>query len=315
VLLPNSTGTQKQSCRLAQYLLVFSNGEHIMLNIDPRIFLINRPSLRQYKAFVKRDFIVETYHSVAGQMVSQGSLHRISINRTAHRKYAHRYGSASFRYLDRPSFTLGFQPASINFEVEGDAADYISIFQAPKLYENLGLRDFDPDRLNDDALSATSDPTTLQVALSLAAAVEQGEYADPLLMEHLSMALACSVVGLLGTRPQGGARPIPSERLKRVIEYVEDFLYRADLDVDELAGVAHMSHFHFSRAFKKAVGKPPHRFILDRRIERARIYLADGKEALSEIAYATGFSSQAHFSSVFRKIVGVTPTDYRRSLQ
>ncbi len=286
-----------------------------MLDIDPQIFSINRPSLQQYKAFVQRDLIIETYHSSAGEMVSQGSLHRISINRTAHRKYAHRYGSASFRSLDRPSFTLGFQPASTNFEVEGDAADYISIFQAPKLYENLGLRDFDPDRLNDDALSAASDPTTLQVALSLASAVEQTDCADPLLMEHLGMALACSVVRLLGTRPPVGMRSIPSEKLKRVIEYVEDYLCRADLNVDELAGVAHMSHFHFSRAFKKAVGKPPHQFILDRRIERARIYLADGKETLSAIAYATGFSSQAHFSSVFRRMVGITPTDYRRSLQ
>ncbi|QWW71049.1 AraC family transcriptional regulator [Rhizobium sp. WYJ-E13] len=286
-----------------------------MLDIDPRIFSISRPSLQQYKAFVQRDLIIETYHSSAGEMASQGSLHRISINRTAHRKYAHRYGSANFRSVERPSFTLGFQPASINFEVEGDAADYISIFQAPKLYENLGLRDFDPDRLNDDAFSAASDPTTLQVALSLAAAVEQTECADPLLMEHLGMALACSVVRLLGTRPAVGIRSIRSEKLKRVTEYVEDYLCRADLTVDELAGVAHMSHFHFSRAFKKAVGKPPHQFILDRRIERARIYLADGKETLSEIAYATGFSSQAHFSSVFRRIVGVTPTDYRRSLQ
>ncbi|EJJ25484.1 helix-turn-helix domain-containing protein [Rhizobium sp. CF142] len=286
-----------------------------MLDIDPRIFSINRPSLQQYKAFVQRDLIIETYHSSSGEMVSQGSLHRISINRTAHRKYAHRYGSAKFRSVDRPSFTLGFQPALINFEVEGDAADYISIFQAPKLYENLGLRDFDPDRLNDDVFSAASDPTTLQVALSLAAAVEQTDCVDPLLMEHLGMALACSVVRLLGAKAPVGIRSITSEKLKRVTEYVEDYLYRADLNVDELAGVAHMSHFHFSRAFKKAVGKPPHQFILDRRIEKARIYLADGKETLSEIAYAIGFSSQAHFSSVFRRMVGVTPANYRKSFQ
>ncbi len=286
-----------------------------MLDVDPKIFSISRPSLRQYKAFVQRDLIIETYHSSSGEMVSQGSLHRISINRTAHRRYAHRYGSANFRSVDRPSFTLGFQPASINFEVEGDEADYISIFQAPKLYENLGFRDFDPDRLNDDAFSAASDPTTLQVALSLAAAVEQTPCADPLLLEHLGMALACSVVRLLGTRPSVGIRSITSEKLKRVTDYVDDYLCRADLNVDELAGVAHMSQFHFSRAFKKAVGKPPHQFILDRRIERARIYLANSKATLSEIAYATGFSSQAHFSSAFHRIVGVTPTDYRRSLQ
>jgi AraC family transcriptional regulator len=57
----------------------------------------------------------------------------------------------------------------------------------------------------------------------------------------------------------------------------------------------------------------PHRFVLERRIELARLYLADGKEALSSIAYVTGFSSQAHFSSVFRRLMGVTPKEYRRA--
>ncbi|MGO7206585.1 hypothetical protein ACCT30_36540, partial [Rhizobium ruizarguesonis] len=68
-----------------------------MPDIDPQIFSISRPSLGGYKAFVQRDMIVETYRSAAGQMVSRGSLHRISINRTAHGKYAYRLGSGAFR--------------------------------------------------------------------------------------------------------------------------------------------------------------------------------------------------------------------------
>lgn len=59
----------------------------------------------------------------------------------------------------------------------------------------------------------------------------------------------------------------------------------------------------------------PHRFVLERRIERARLYLADGKETLANIAYATGFSSQAHFSSVFRRLMGATPKEYQRSVR
>jgi AraC family transcriptional regulator len=286
-----------------------------MPDIDPQIFSISRPSLASYRAFVQRDMIVETYRSAAGQMVSKGSLHRISINRTAHSKYAYRFGDGAFRKVDRPAFTLGFQPATVTLEVDGDAADYISIFQSPALYSGIGGTRFDPERWDSDVLSATTDPTTLQVALSLALAVEKADRADFLLMEHLGIALACCVVKLLGAKPEAGNRPLTSENLRRVIDYIENLLGKSDLSVEELAGVAHMSPFHFSREFKRAAGVAPHRFVLERRIERARLYLADGKEALANIAYVTGFSSQAHFSSVFRRLMGATPKEYQRSIR
>ncbi|MBP1860329.1 helix-turn-helix transcriptional regulator [Rhizobium herbae] len=286
-----------------------------MLDIDPQIFSISRPSLENYRAFIQRDMIVETYRSSAGEMVSRGSLHRISINRTAHNRYAYRFGTGSFRKVKRAPFTLGFQPAGIALEVDGDEADYISIFQSPNVYSSLVNGDFDPEHLAGDALSAITDPTTLQVALSLVLAVEQKERSDPLLVEHLGMALACCVVRLLGAAPALIGHRMTSENLRRVIDHIENLLGRADLSVEELAGVAHMSPFHFSREFKKAAGMAPHRFILVRRIERARLYLADGKETLSSIAYATGFSSQAHFSSVFRRLMGVTPKEYRHSVR
>ncbi|OAV54039.1 AraC family transcriptional regulator [Rhizobium sp. WYCCWR10014] len=286
-----------------------------MPDIDPQIFSISRPSLGGYMAFVQRDMIVETYRSAAGQMVSRGSLHRISINRTAHGKYAYRLGSGAFRKVERPPFTLGFQPAATVLEVDGDAADYISIFQSPALYSGIGGSRFDPEHWDSDALSATTDPTTLQVALSLAFAAEKTGRDDPLLMQHLGMALACCVVKLLGAKPEAGDRPLTSDNLRRVIDYIENLLGKSDLSVEELAGVAHMSPFHFSREFKRAAGMAPHRFVLERRIERARLYLADGKETLANIAYATGFSSQAHFSSVFRRLMGATPKEYQRSVR
>jgi len=286
-----------------------------MLDIDPKIFSISRPSLENYRAFIQRDMIVETYRSSAGQMASKGSLHRISINRTAHHRYAYRLGTGSFHKVNRAPFTLGFQPATIPLEVDGDEAEYISIFQSPKLYSNLINGDFNPEHLHGDGLSATTDPTTLQVALSLALAVEQADRTDPLLVEHLGMALVCCVVRLLGAAPVPSERPMTSENLKRVIDHIENLLGQADLSVGELASLAHMSPFHFSREFKKVAGVAPHRFILERRIQRARLYLADGRETLASIAYATGFSSQAHFSSVFRRLVGVTPKEYRHSIR
>jgi AraC family transcriptional regulator len=289
-----------------------------MPSIDPEIFSIQRPPLDRYKCLAQSSIIVETYRSAAGQMESQGSLHRISINRTAHRRYAYRSGCGAFRAIERPPFTLALQPASIALEVDGDAADYISIFQSPDLYRSIAGADFQPEKWNHEILSTATDPVTLHIALSLALAVEASEEADPLLLEHLGQSLACRVVKLLGARLTGaipGPRSLEPLRLRRVIDFIEGHLAEPALSVEKLADIAHLSPYHFSRAFKTATGQAPHRFVLERRVERARLHLAEGRETLAGIAYATGFSSQAHFSSIFRRLTGMTPRQYRQSVQ
>lgn len=284
-----------------------------MSDIDPQIFSISRPFLARYRSFVRHDMIVESYHSDAGQMVSKGALHRISINRTPHDQYAYRLGDGAFRRVERPAFTLGFQPAGMALEVDGDAADYISIFQPPALYQSVGGDRFSPDYRSDE-LSAITDPTTLQVAQAMALAVE-ADGSDPLLLEHLGISLACCVVSLLGAKPAAAGSALTSDSLRRVIDYIESMLGKSDLSIEELAGVAHMSPFHFSREFKKTTGHAPHSFVVTRRVERAKLQLADRRRPMADIAYNTGFSSQAHFSSVFRRLTGITPREYRRSFQ
>jgi AraC family transcriptional regulator len=295
-----------------------------MPSIDPELFSIQRPPLDRYRFLAQSGLIVETYRSAAGQMQSQGSLHRISINRTAHRRYAYRSGNGAFRAIERPPFTLALQPASVVLEVDGDSADYISIFQEPDLYRSIAGADFQPEDWDHEVLSTALDPVALHIALSLALAVEASDgdagNADPLLLEHLGQSLACRVVKLLGSRlPSGrapaGPRSLESPRLRRVIDYIEGHLGEPALSVERLAAVAHLSPYHFSRAFKTATGQAPHRFVLERRVERARLHLAAGRESLAGIAYTTGFSSQAHFSSIFRRLTGVTPKQYRQSVQ
>jgi len=285
-----------------------------MPSIDPAIFSIQRPPLAAYKCLAERSIIVETYRSAAGQMESQGSLNRISINRTAHRRYAYRMDGGAFRAIERPPFTLALQPAATTLEIEGDAADYISIFQSPDLYRSIAGPDFHPEGCNHEMLSTAIDPVTLHIALSLAVATEAE--ADALLLEHLGQSLACRVVKLLGARLSGsGPRTMEPIRLRRVIDFIEGHLGEPALSVERLAAIAHLSPYHFARAFKAATGQAPHRFILERRIARARLHLTEGRDSLAGIAYATGFSSQAHFSSIFRRLTGVTPKQYRQSVQ
>ncbi|KAB2661508.1 helix-turn-helix transcriptional regulator [Brucella tritici] len=81
--------------------------------------------------------------------------------------------------------------------------------------------------------------------------------------------------------------------------------------VRRLAQVSGVSKAHFARAFKLAFGVPPHRYLLSRRIERAKALLRDTDKPVTEIAYATGWTSLGTFGRVFRDITGESPSDLR----
>ena len=103
-------------------------------------------------------------------------------------------------------------------------------------------------------------------------------------------------------------------RLRRVLAYVEEHLAE-DIAVADLANVACLSIFHFTRAFAGAMGVPPHRYVSQRRLESAKAMLATGRASLSEIALESRFSSQSSFTRAFRRATGMTPAEYRRTLR
>jgi transcriptional regulator GlxA family with amidase domain len=81
--------------------------------------------------------------------------------------------------------------------------------------------------------------------------------------------------------------------------------------VRRLAQVSGVSEAHFARSFKAAFGVPPHRYLLSRRIERAKALLRDTDLPVIDIAFQTGWDSLGTFGRVFRDITGETPTDLR----
>ncbi|MBS0366998.1 MAG: helix-turn-helix transcriptional regulator [Proteobacteria bacterium] len=84
-----------------------------------------------------------------------------------------------------------------------------------------------------------------------------------------------------------------------------------DWPVERLAGVSGVSETHFAHSFKEAFGVPPHRYLLTRRIERAKALLRDTDLAIVDVAFQTGWSSLGTFGRVFRDITGEPPTELR----
>jgi AraC family transcriptional regulator len=101
--------------------------------------------------------------------------------------------------------------------------------------------------------------------------------------------------------------------LRRCIELMEARL-EGDLRLSELARETNLSASHLIRSFRQSTGKTPYQFLLHRRVERAKILMRDHRTPLIEVGLASGFADKHHFSRVFRRVTGMTPGSYRRSL-
>jgi AraC family transcriptional regulator len=107
---------------------------------------------------------------------------------------------------------------------------------------------------------------------------------------------------------RGGLAPWQRRKIDR---YLRDHLARP-VQLDELAGQVTLSVSHFCRAFKESFGDTPHAHIIRLRLELAQDLMLTTSEPLSQVALASGFADQAHLSKAFRRIVGETPSAWRR---
>jgi AraC family transcriptional regulator len=128
-----------------------------------------------------------------------------------------------------------------------------------------------------------------------------GQLVVQLIREHCEIDLA-----------RAPAISISPHKLRLANAFIQENLSE-DLSVEGIARAVGMSAFHFAHAFRAATGVPPHRYVMQRRMERARALLRGSELTLTEIAQRVGYSSASHFSVGFRKLMHVAPSDYRKS--
>ena len=104
---------------------------------------------------------------------------------------------------------------------------------------------------------------------------------------------------------------LTSGRRRRIEEFIETNL-EMPLPVERLAKVAGMSPSHFARAFRNVLRMTPHRYVMWRRVLRARELIQNSDAGLAEIAAAAGFSDQSHLSRTFQLNMGESPREFRR---
>jgi AraC family transcriptional regulator len=102
-------------------------------------------------------------------------------------------------------------------------------------------------------------------------------------------------------------------RIRRAVELMHAHMDR-DLPLEELAGAAYLSPFHFARLFKKLTGASPHAYLASLRVQRAQQLLAETDLSISELSTRVGYGSPSHFSKAFRQATGLTPRAFRAAI-
>ena len=102
-----------------------------------------------------------------------------------------------------------------------------------------------------------------------------------------------------------------ARRVSRALRHIEDHSAEP-LDLDRLASVAATSKFHFLRIFRRAVGLTPYQFLLNTRLRQAALRLLSTPDAVSAIAFESGFGDLSTFNSAFRARFGTNPLAFRR---
>jgi AraC family transcriptional regulator len=197
-----------------------------------------------------------------------------------------------------------------------DAAQVLHIYLSSGLIARLAaeLGHDDPDHVEIQWQFNLRDPLIQQTGLALKTDLEQGCPVGPLYAESLAQSLALHLLrnysSLSSLRQYPAQRGVSCE-IQHVLSYIEEHL-EEPLTLAVLAAVGNISPSHLARQVKQATGQAPHQYLLQRRVERARELLSEGRLTIAEVAAATGFVDQSHLDRYFKRLTGMQPRDVVR---
>ncbi len=237
----------------------------------------------------------------------------VCLSGSYHTDYAAGFGQRAFSVNYQPDTLLLTGPGDMPARRSTGEAEIVALELAPKfvLWAADELVANGPHEI--ERLWAAKDEQLRYIMLTLHNELLNNCPSGKLFGEYMGLSFATALLTNHSTgagrlnQYRGGLSPY---KLRQVTEYISENL-SGNLSLAEMANLLQMGPCHFARAFKESTGLSPHQYVLRRRVERALQMLKETPSNLADIAYDLGFSSQGHFTTVFSKIVGVSPSNYR----
>ena len=286
-----------------------------MHTVDRDDLVRSAPGIHSEKSRTWELISADIINRAAGEVISpRSNYHRVTVALSAIRGVAHIEGGPARPLLFSPG-ELSLTPGGVSTRTILPAARVIQVAQRPATYDTIISEIVRGGSVHFEPRHPINDPLVSQIVSTLTHEMESG-FLDHILVDALNTALAVQIVrhfvdpSKITLAPSNG---LSRERLQRVCDYIEAHLDDR-LTLADLAGVACLSPYHFSRSFKQAVGVGPQRYVMERRIERAKILMRRTRQPLASIALEVGFTDQSHLTGVFRRETGMTPGRFRTAL-
>jgi len=227
-----------------------------------------------------------------------------------------RRGDGSKIIKDVPARSLTLVPAGSTYEwVTEGPTDFAHVYIQPeRLAKTIGeVFDRDPGSFTLESKLAFDDPLLTALVTTMLSEAGCSDRGKTLYLEAIYETLIARVVhrhGNLGAVQAHKPYALTPTRMRAVREFIEARLADA-IALDDLARIAGLSRFHFSRAFQKGQGISPFAYLTQQRLSEAKRRLRETDEPLSQIASACGLGTGAQFATTFRRHVGMAPSHYR----
>jgi AraC family transcriptional regulator len=214
--------------------------------------------------------------------------------------------------------TVNLTPANIEATWEASGPSRAIVMLIPDAFLSRVISEHweaDPRNVEIVPQFLAHDPVIQGVASRLALEAQSGSPSERLYAESACEFLAHHLIhsySTLSAPPPRSSGGLPGRRLKLVLDYIEENLAQpiALRQLSELTGI---STRHFERAFRQAIGVPPHAYVVRKRVARAQnLLISEPGLTIDEIAKRTGFGGPSHLASTFRRQTGYSPTEFRR---
>lgn len=206
-------------------------------------------------------------------------------------------------------------PANIGTRAQWDKGCSVIILGfEPIIFNRTIYESLDPEKSELIPQFTICDPLIYQIGLTLKLNLENHGAGSRLYAETMANALAVHLLQHYSTRkPREGNYQdgLPRHKLQLIIDYIHAH-FDENIGLAELAALVKMSPRYFLQLFKQSTDITPYQFVIRTRIERAKELLLLGEMTIAEIAQYVGFANQSHLNLHFKRLVGLTPKQFRK---
>jgi AraC family transcriptional regulator len=274
-------------------------------------------------AFAWQDIrLVHLRHNLTEITVPPSDSHCLVVNLSVPLHFDARLGKRNFEGKVQAG-EVAIIPAGTSWSCQADSShlsNTLLLFLRPLLVRSA-VEEFDllQNKLTFTPQIGFKSKHIRHIAMSLLDELNEPNVVGRLYADSLAIGLAMQLIRRYSSlrNVQFGHGGMAPYKLRKAIGLIDRHLAEEEEGRVGLRAIAKeigMSYFHFSRAFKQSMGMTPTNYIAERRIERAKKLMKETDLAISEIALRSGFSSQSHFTTSFRRLSGVTPRTFRKAM-